>query len=196
MTQHRQGMSTVLMVVVTAVVLLMTALTIMFITQGGLSNFLSTAQAKSGEGVCISKQNTYCTTHPNGKWDSTSYKYQEKTCKEILGYKNDYYDCKEGKTSSSPSKQGKPSGRAPPKGSAKCTDFCNKLRGINNPDLKQSLAACYEINSKVTTDKIEGESNPESFVKNHQQDIVEHDNCKCSNKIITCFEIYRLKAKK
>lgn len=83
------------MVVVTAVVLLMTALTVIFIFQGGLGSFMASLSSKGAEGTCLSKKDTYCSTHPKGTWKAYKMSYQGETCQEIL--EEGEYKCEEEK---------------------------------------------------------------------------------------------------
>ena len=86
-------MNAVLMVVVTAVVLLMTALTLIFITQGGLSNFLETAKGQEAQGVCRSNRDQYCSLNGNGLWDSQEATYNDIQCNEHLSSEERYWNC-------------------------------------------------------------------------------------------------------
>lgn len=112
------------MVVVAAVVLLMAAITVMFITRGSITNFSSTLFSSGARRTCLSKKSTYCSTNPGGKWEASNYDYQGQTCSQILEKgkflcEDDYWVGKKGGLSDE-----------------KCSELCGELAKTSSGGLK------------------------------------------------------------
>lgn len=87
----RRGMSSVLVLVVSSLVLLTVALTLMFILVSTSGSLLPTLSENNVKSVCMSRKNSFCASNPSNTWKASDYSYQNLQCSDF--FEREFYDC-------------------------------------------------------------------------------------------------------
>lgn len=91
MYESRIGLSAVLSVVITAIILIFLGIFLMFIVNSSLFSFLSPLSEENAKSFCLNKKEAYCNSNPGEEWHSASTEFQGRKCSSVLP--KDVYYC-------------------------------------------------------------------------------------------------------
>ena len=95
----KKGMTMAMQLLITAIVLVLTALTVLLIVQSKIIGGTNQTQKGADRNLCYANRNVYCQEKPAGCWNSSEALVRGQNCATILGrnQKETLYNCNTGK---------------------------------------------------------------------------------------------------
>lgn len=149
MSLNEKGMTTVLLIIISAILLLLFGMSLIAFGRVQLEDFLGSTREIGVRKVCLSRRDTFCESNPGNVWRAAAYSYQGQNCGQF--FSEEVYKCQQEKWSSQSKRESEQESKR-----EKCRQRKEELWRTSAVDVDCSQQRNYNQDCGDITEKIYG----------------------------------------